>query len=82
MLRITVRSNSMIISAPYINNFNAVGGSRAGVIGPKLYLTCIVQHFSVDIFANAHTCSTSTISCQRISSLNCVMSLISIGMDT
>ena len=35
MLRITVRSNSMmsmILSASYINNFNDVGGSRAGVI--------------------------------------------------
>jgi len=33
----------MILSAPYINNFNDVGGSMSrGNIGPKLYLTCIV----------------------------------------
>ena len=35
MLRITVRSNSMMsmtLSALYINSFNDVGGSRAGVI--------------------------------------------------
>ena len=35
MLRITVRLNSMmsmILSAPYINNFNDAGGSRARVI--------------------------------------------------
>ena len=46
MLRITVKLNSMksmILSAPYINNFNDVGGSMSqGNIRPKLYLTCIV----------------------------------------